>query len=684
MAGAENTAETFINKISREKVKISDSFSSFGSLSMLDQSVRKLLLHSNDVSKCRENPLTLKGKRIQLAKILLLVLLPIISLAVLAVLDLKAIAQSNSVDLEIRNVIRFSRDIGVLLSRLQRERDMTALYVSLIGPQDISILTEIYPQTDNAIEELKDWPVETSILNELPFFREKSDFKQHLVEHRKSVTRSDTAVYDEVNFYTDILQIFIDWLYESIGNSEGSDLWQVLVAYQLLIVSNVETGIERTLGSVFYTLGGFERHEDYVWYMEKYNLGIWNYEASKKYSSLITEFFDNHVLGMSENFTDTIVTMRKEILVNEASKIEPKFIDAKLWFDSMSVYIDILEDVQKNMANQILLLLEDDLKNDTEAIAVSILLVVVVIVMCPLTLRAIWSLTSDIQNYALTLAAQTKALNREKKRSSWLLYSMLPPTVAEQLVQKRDVKAESYNSATVLFSDIAGFNHLCALSTPMQVVEMLNGLYLVFDSRIEQYNVYKVETVNETYMLASGLPDRMVGGEHVRELATVALDLLHHVSFLEVPHRENMKIKIRIGIHTGPVVAGVVGIKMPRYCLFGDTVNTASRMQTSGLPGRIHISNDTYMALVDIGGFMVVRRGEIEIKGKGIMCTYWLTGRENLEQIIPSITEVSNIKNDPGLHEVRYAHMYEQTSTGRIQYRGKDDEVMVQQEDWNE
>ena len=466
----EVNVDTFISKINTEVPNISSSFSSFGSLSMLDQSVRKMLLHSNDDRKCTENSLTIKGKRIQLAKILLLVLIPIVSLAVLAVLDLQAIAQSNSVDIEIRNVIRFSKDIGVLLSRLQRERDMTAMYVSLIGPQDISILTEIYPETDNALEELQDWPVETSILNELPFFRDKSDFKMHLVEHRKSVTRSaGTSVYDEVNFYTDILQIFIDWLYESIGNSEGIDIWQVLVAYQLLIVSNVETGIERTLGSVFYTLGGFEMHEDYVWYMEKYNLGIWNYEASKKYSSLITEFFNNHVLGMSENFTATINKMRKEILVNEASNIEPKFLNAKLWFDSMSIYINIVEDVQKNLANQILMLLENDLKNDTEAIAVSILLVVVVIVMCPLTLRAIWTLTSDIQNYAITLAAQTKALNREKKRSSWLLYSMLPPTVAEQLMQKHDVKGESFDSASVLFCDIVGFNNLCSLSTPMQV-----------------------------------------------------------------------------------------------------------------------------------------------------------------------------------------------------------------------
>lgn len=453
--------------------RVDNSQSSFGSLSQIDEPIRVLLLHPNEIGKCRENPLTEKGKRIQLTKMLVLILIPILSLAVLAVMDLNSIARNNNVEVEVRNVIRFSRDIGMLLSRLQRERDMTALYVSAIGSEDNMYLTETYPLTDLALDELQDWPVETSILNELPFFRKKSDFKSHLANHRSTLKRHQTTVYKEIDFYTSALQIFIDWLYESVGNSKGHAIWQTLVAYQLLIVSNVDTGIERTLGSVFFAKGQFDRHEDYVWYLNKYNVGTWNFIASMRYSTLITNLYDQEVESLSPNFTYDIARMRIEILeygdVMYSGFHEPNFADATLWFDSMTVYIQILETVQKKMAEEILARLQSDLESDTKSIAISISLVIIVIIMCPLILRAFWSLTTDIQNYALTLAAQTKALNKEKRRSNYLLYSMIPRIVAEQLMKDSNMEAESYISATVFFSDIPGFDQLCSESTPMQV-----------------------------------------------------------------------------------------------------------------------------------------------------------------------------------------------------------------------
>ena len=453
--------------------RVDNSQSSFGSLSQIEESIRVLLLHPNEIRKCRENPLTLKGKQIQLAKMLVLILIPIFSLAVLAVMDLNSKARNNNVNVEVRNVIRFSRDIGVLLSRLQRERDMAALYVSAIGSLDNAYLTETYPLTDLALDELQDWPVETSILNELPFFRKKSDFKMHLARHRYNLKRNETTVYKEIDFYTSALQIFIDWLYESVGNSKGHSIWKTLVAYQLLIVSNVDTGIERTLGSVFFARGQFDRHEDYVWYLEKYNVGTWNFQASKRYSTSITRLYEQETTSIPGNFIENIARMRQIILehrdVMNSLFNMPNFADATLWFDSMTVYINILETVQKNMADEILAILESDLEDDTKSIAISISLVIIVIIMCPLILRAFWSLTTDIQNCAITLAAQTKALNKEKRRANYLQYSMMPIHIAEEMLFCKSVRADMYESATVFFSDIPGFNQLCADSDPMQV-----------------------------------------------------------------------------------------------------------------------------------------------------------------------------------------------------------------------
>ncbi|XP_072046461.1 uncharacterized protein [Amphiura filiformis] len=665
------------------EVRVDNSQSSFGSLSKVEEATRALLLHPNEMGKCRENPLTDKGKGIQLTKMLILILIPILSLAILAVMDLETIARNNNVNVEVRNVIKFSRDIGVLLSTLQRERDMAALYVSAIGAANNMYLIETYPLTDVALDELQYWPVETGILKELPFFRKKSDFKKHLANHRSNLNRNNTTVYQEIDFYTSALQIFIDWLYESVGNSKGHAIWKTLVAYQMLIVSNVDTGIERTLGSVFFARGQFDRHEDYVWYLEKYNVGTWNFLASKRYSMLAIELYDKGVANLSEDFLQTITEMRTVIReygsINnvEYGTLEPSFNDATIWFDSMTSYVNILENVQKKMAEEILARLENDLQSDRKSITVSIALVIVVIIMCPLILRAFWALTRDIQNYALSLASQTKALNKEKKRADWLLYSMMPKVVAEQLMTNQGVTAEYYDSATVFFADIDGFGKLCSMSSPMQIVEMLNGLYLVFDTRIDNYNVYKVETINETYMLASGLPSRC-GNRHVGEIATVALDLVHHACFLEVPHRKHKKIQIRVGINTGSVVAGVVGLKMPRYCLFGDTVNIASRMQSTGLPGRVQVSDSSYLALMDLGGYTLIERGLVDVKGKGAMNTYWLTEKENFEIAITAEDNANkNLRNDVALHEHKYEHIYEQIYTGRVQYRGRSSDGSV-------
>ncbi|XP_033098113.1 uncharacterized protein LOC117102002 isoform X2 [Anneissia japonica] len=529
---------------------IFNSQSSFDSLSHVPSTVRDLLRHPNSISKCRENPLTGKGKRIQLAKMLFLTLVPILSLAILAIINLHSIFYTNSIDTEVRNVIGFSRDIGVLLSQLQRERDMSALYVSLIGPEDKVYLTETYPLTDESLESLNSWPVKTSVLKELKFFRKKEDFKLHLDYHRQHLHRSNTTVYTEIEFYTELLQIFIDWLYESIGNSKGHDMWQTLVAYQFLIVSNIDMGIERTLGSIFFTLGGFDEHEDFVWYLDKFNVGTWNFKASMSYSTLVSDFYYKEMQQLDLNVTQVIEGMRRMILRNNADMRSPNFNEAKSWFELMTIYINVFENIQKDMAEEILIRLNHELKGDQKAIAVSTIVVVVVSILCPLTLRSIWTVTTDIQSYALTLAAQTKDLNKEKKRSNWLLYSMLPKTVVEQLMMNMDVKAELFDNATIFFSDIVGFNQLCNQITPLQVVQMLNGLYSVFDSRIENYDVYKVETINETYMLASGLPERN-GDKHVIEIATAALDILYHTSFLEVPDKMHTIFQIRIGIHSG-------------------------------------------------------------------------------------------------------------------------------------
>uniref|UniRef100_A0AAQ4NQB3 Guanylate cyclase n=1 Tax=Gasterosteus aculeatus aculeatus TaxID=481459 RepID=A0AAQ4NQB3_GASAC len=222
---------------------------------------------------------------------------------------------------------------------------------------------------------------------------------------------------------------------------------------------------------------------------------------------------------------------------------------------------------------------------------------------------------------------RTQAYLEEKRKAENLLYQILPHSVAEQLKRGETVQAEAFDSVTIYFSDIVGFTSMSAESTPLQVVTLLNDLYTCFDAIIDNFDVYKVETIGDAYMVVSGLPVRN-GKLHAREIAGMSLALLEQVKTFKIRHRPNDQLRLRIGIHTGPVCAGVVGLKMPRYCLFGDTVNTASRMESNGEALKIHLSSATKEVLDEFGYFELQLRGDIEMKGKGKMRTYWLLGEK--------------------------------------------------------
>ncbi|XP_037954574.1 atrial natriuretic peptide receptor 1 isoform X3 [Teleopsis dalmanni] len=220
---------------------------------------------------------------------------------------------------------------------------------------------------------------------------------------------------------------------------------------------------------------------------------------------------------------------------------------------------------------------------------------------------------------------RTQDYLEQKKKCEQLLYQLLPQSVAAQLISGQPVVAETFDQVTIYFSDIVGFTAISAESTPMQVVQFLNDLYTCFDSIVENFDVYKVETIGDAYMVVSGLPIRN-GNQHAREIARLALALLEAVHNFKIHHRPDDRLKLRIGLHTGACVAGVVGLKMPRYCLFGDTVNTASRMESNGEALKIHISEKTKLALDEFGTFITTKRGFVPMKGKGEMLTYWLEG----------------------------------------------------------
>jgi adenylate cyclase len=220
------------------------------------------------------------------------------------------------------------------------------------------------------------------------------------------------------------------------------------------------------------------------------------------------------------------------------------------------------------------------------------------------------------------LFRQKRRINKEKDISDDLLRNILPAETAEELKRTGTAKAKNYNSVTVLFTDFKNFSEVSSMMTAQQLVAEINYCYSEFDKIITRYNLEKIKTIGDSYMCAGGLP--VESKTHATDVIYAAMDM---VGFMEKEKLQRLKdnrvfLEMRIGINTGPVVAGIVGIKKFTYDIWGDTVNIASRMESSGIEGKINISETTYQFIKE--RFHCSFRGEVEVKNKGIMKMYFV------------------------------------------------------------
>ncbi|MEY3296842.1 MAG: hypothetical protein RLZZ597_102 [Cyanobacteriota bacterium] len=212
-------------------------------------------------------------------------------------------------------------------------------------------------------------------------------------------------------------------------------------------------------------------------------------------------------------------------------------------------------------------------------------------------------------------------LRQQRQQADRLLVNILPYRIAQRLKSGARTIAESLDQVSVLFADLVDFTAASGEMSPRQLVKMLNEVFSMFDQLAEFYHLEKIKTIGDAYMVAGGLPTPQ--DNHEAAIAQFALDICEAIQ--RFPRPDGAPFKIRIGIHTGPVVAGVIGRRKFAYDLWGDTVNIASRMETTGLPQRIQVTPELYEKLKD--QFLFEPRGHVAVKGRGQMATYWLLGR---------------------------------------------------------
>ena len=224
----------------------------------------------------------------------------------------------------------------------------------------------------------------------------------------------------------------------------------------------------------------------------------------------------------------------------------------------------------------------------------------------------------ELTHFAHTINWMLDELQKEKDKTEKLLLNILPETIAEQLKQSHDIIARDFECVTILFADIVGFTTLSGRLSPLELVDFLNQLFSDFDYLVEELGLEKIKTIGDAYMVASGLPEPRT--DHAEAIANMALEMNKVINQVSLVYNENFKI--RIGINTGKVVAGVIGKKRLIYDLWGDAVNIASRMESSGEPGKIQVTESTYKLLQN--KYVFTKRGTVNVKGKGEMVTYWL------------------------------------------------------------
>ena len=329
-------------------------------------------------------------------------------------------------------MISFSIELGQLVHKL---------YLSSLGPDTKTYLLKRYLETDEKLEALSSWPVNLDI-NKQEQFSTKRNFQRYLTQHRNELDLLGYTVFDEIDFYTDSLRILMRWLYDALNETRYSTRWKAIVAYQKVVFCKEDAGIERALGSYFFSNGGFTDRSTYDWINKQINVFRHNYMIAQSYFPSMNPLSEFGVVVNGQNLSKVIYTYRYHIQNRNIS--HPSLKQATMWFDNMTIYIDQLLDIQQTIALWMFDQLYAKKTQTLTKVILTVMVMVSVLIMCPALVNSIIKLTSDIQSYAITLADKTKELNIEKRRTDSLLYQMMPKTVAEQLKKKQGVTAEYF------------------------------------------------------------------------------------------------------------------------------------------------------------------------------------------------------------------------------------------------
>lgn len=402
-------------------------------------------------------------------------------------------------------------ELGKLINTLQKERDMTLMHVSKLLTSTRSFLFKAYDETDETISNML-WPSEFRSLGE-EAFQTKAKLLGFIRVFRNQLDKDTDDMARVIQFYSEIVDFLMNWLVSSVKESGFGDNWKTLVAFQKITSCMLHAGAERAYGSLYFAEGftadNFER------YLLRVNSYTAVYKGAAFYSLLVDPTPDDNSELL--NVSDAIKQMRQVIYYSNMSLFRPNETSnsasngtkttskmAEYYFDNMTIRMNHLYDLQEELASRIIELISGRISDVTKELAAYGFTLSLVVLTFPLIFVLVESLTTNMQQYSKILVKASNELNTEKDKTNSLLYRMLPKTVADRLKTTSKVESEYFRSVTIMFTSIVNFANIGLTYTAMELVDLLGALYTSIDEHLDKYDVYKVETINDTYMVASG------------------------------------------------------------------------------------------------------------------------------------------------------------------------------------
>ncbi|KAK2181254.1 hypothetical protein NP493_404g00007 [Ridgeia piscesae] len=451
-------------------------------------------------------------------------------------------------------VIEQSRQFANVIHNLQKERDMSVLY--LTGGCTKLPVIESYQKTSQALSKLSTWPV-NSIKDFAEEFANREMFRQHLILHHKVLDLPDQNAYMEIQFYSRSINMMMTWLYDAIKKSNLGKTWTTIVSYLEIVGCTEYAGQMRSLGIIYFSPKGFSDHRAYG----HFNKVSWptrvNYELARRYSPLVmTLDLKQQMDSFSGYDLFGVINAYTYIIQNRAAG---QIDDEHFWYSNMTNFINAMATVQGKLASELI----EQFESRTFWIVVTIVtrafLIVLVVAVSPVFLSRVYTIVCSIHENTHNSIGVTSSINRNRDRVESLFSVICTPKVVRLAIKKKTPKPAYFDHVTVMCVEVANFRQQAVRLHVLEVIACLDELVALLATKTALYgDIYRIQTAGHTLMVVAGVSgDDGSDEDHAKHVVSLALDILDETKNRNYKCSSYRKICVRIAVHTGECVSGM-------------------------------------------------------------------------------------------------------------------------------